>query len=146
MTSMSPPGLKTTMYGVDVTSIAETSTTAVRTNPNRCKSIPFSANLTANRHDFVDELSAGGGQIARVQPKEPLPGEFRRLQFGEGCVPFVDAFQARDEIGYTRNHVIEMRNDGKKDARSMIDNASFWKLGWMPETGLLTSCVGLLNA
>ena len=126
-----------TMDGEDVTSVVDAVAIADSIESESLKIYPDVGNLSANGHDVVEELRACRGRIACIHLKDTRPGEFRRVQFGEGSVPFVDAFQVIDEIGYTGNYLVEMWNDDHEDARAMIANARDWILERMAQAGLL---------
>ena len=68
------------------------------------------------------------------------------IPFGKGSILFVDAFRVLDEIGYTWNDVTELRTDGQKDVRAMVENARGRIFKWASEAGLFKSRTRLLNA
>jgi len=69
-------------------------------------------NLSANGLDINSELRLGQGHIVGVHIKDARPGEFRRVAFGEGIVPFAETFRVLKEIEYRGPFLIEMWNQG----------------------------------
>jgi len=72
---------------------------------------PDVGNLAANGLDVADELSLASGRLAAVHLKDARLGEFRRVPFGEGIVPFPAAYAALAGAGFNGPYVIEMWND-----------------------------------
>lgn len=87
---------------------------------------PDIGNLSANSLDVADELTAAAGRMIGIHLKDTRPGEYRRVPFGEGTVPFDDAFRALAETGYRGSFLIEMWNDGDPDSlRIVTDSLGF---------------------
>ncbi|MFW5695088.1 MAG: L-ribulose-5-phosphate 3-epimerase, partial [Alkalispirochaeta sp.] len=89
---------------------------------------PDLGNSMAHGHDVVDELPRNLHHIAAVHVKDARPGEFRRVAFGEGIVPFENAFAVLDELGYRGPLVIEMWNENNEDPEAVIRDARTWVL------------------
>ncbi len=87
---------------------------------------PDLGNLAANGLDVAAELRKGKGHVVGVHLKDTRPGQYRRVPFGEGMVPFRDAFAALDETGYGGPFVVEMWNDEEPDALKIITHARQW--------------------
>jgi L-ribulose-5-phosphate 3-epimerase len=89
---------------------------------------PDVGNLAANGLDVAAELRLGRGHLVGVHLKDTRPGEYRRVPFGEGCVPFAAVFATLAETGYDGPYVVEMWNDGDPDALGTAENARRWLL------------------
>jgi L-ribulose-5-phosphate 3-epimerase len=89
---------------------------------------PDLGNSMAHGHDVVDELPRNLRNIAAIHVKDARPGEFRRVGFGEGIVPFEKAFGVLDELGYRGPFVIEMWNENNQDPEAVIRDARTWVL------------------
>ncbi len=126
-----------TMDGEDVTSVTDALGIVDSIESESLEIYPDVGNLSANGHDVVEELRTCRGRIAGIHLKDTRPGEFRRVPFGEGSVPFVDAFRALDEIDYKGNYLVEMWNDDHEDSRAMISTAREWIIERMTRAGLL---------
>ncbi|MFI7679142.1 L-ribulose-5-phosphate 3-epimerase [Actinophytocola sp. NPDC049390] len=68
-------------------------------------------NLAGNRRDVVADLSAGLPHAHAVQLKEARPGEFRRVAFGAGTVPWPDVVRLLAATRYDGLLGVEMWND-----------------------------------
>lgn len=68
-------------------------------------------NLAGNGHDVVAQLARALPFSYAIQLKDARPGEFRRIPFGDGCVPFADVLGFLRSAGYTGNLSVEMWND-----------------------------------
>ena len=98
---------------------------------------PDIGNLAAHGFDVGEELEIGHGHIVGVHVKDSRPGEPRRVPFGEGVVPFADAFRKLAELGFRGPVLIEMWNDNRPDSMDLIAAARQWVVGKMREGGLI---------
>lgn len=83
-------------------------------------------NLAANGLDVASELRAARGRLAGVHLKDARLGEYRRVPFGAGIVPFAQAFAALRGSGYDGPYVVEMWNEGDPDALQTVVRARRW--------------------
>ncbi len=98
---------------------------------------PDIGNIAAHGYDLREELSRGYGHIVGIHVKDSRPGEPRRVSFGDGVVPFVDAFQKLAELDFNGPVMIEMWNDNRPDSMQLIAEARQWILDRMEEGGLV---------
>ena len=122
-----------TMDGEDVTSVTDAMEIVRAFDSPWLRVYPDVGNLAANGLDVAAELRLARGNLVGVHLKDTRPGEYRRVPFGAGTVPFVAAFRALDEIGYDGPYLIEMWNDGAPDAAETIRDARSWVLDRMRE-------------
>jgi L-ribulose-5-phosphate 3-epimerase len=87
---------------------------------------PDIGNLSAWGQDLDRELEAGRGHIVAVHVKDTVQGEFRRVPFGQGRVPFTVAFRKLAALGYRGPLLVEMWNDDAPDAVEIIARARRW--------------------
>ena len=59
------------------------------------------------------------------------------MPFGQGIVPFVDAFRKLAEMRYVGPVMLEMWNDDSPDSLRIIRDARAWILARMVEAGLI---------
>lgn len=103
---------------------------------------PDIGNLSAWGQDIDREIEAGIGHFVAVHVKDTVPGEFRRVPFGLGTVPFAAAFRKLAVIGYQGPVLIEMWNDDAADSQKIIAEARRWigkqmREGWsLPALGV----------
>lgn len=115
-----------TMDGDDIVSV-RTAMSALREVRSPWLGVyPDVGNLAANGLDVADELRAGAGHLVGVHLKDTRPGEYRRVAFGAGVVPFASVFETLREIRYDGPFVVEMWNDADPDALATIENARAW--------------------
>lgn len=95
--------------GVDVTSVDD-ALPLVREVPGLRLYVDV-GNLAGNGCDVVRQLARALPFTYAVQLKDARPGEFRRVPFGSGTVPFDDVFEFLHSVGYTGNLSVEMWND-----------------------------------
>lgn len=98
---------------------------------------PDIGNLAAHGFDVGEELDSGNGHIVGIHVKDSRPGEPRRVPFGEGIVPFVEAFRKLADLGFHGPVLIEMWNDNRPDSMDLIVAARQWVVGKMLEGGLI---------
>ena len=94
-------------------------------------------NLTERGRDVLAELELAKGHIVALHVKDARPGEPRRVPFGEGKVPFVEAFSTLSALGYHGPVVVEMWNDNAPDSSKKVKEARAWVLARMAEGGLI---------
>lgn len=87
---------------------------------------PDVGNFTANGLDAAAEMVQGAGQIVGLHLKDTRLGEYRRVPFGEGKVPFEDVFRTLDDIGYAGPVSLEMWNDDSPHALEVVSQARTW--------------------
>ncbi len=97
---------------------------------------PDIGNLAEHRLDVCEELERARGHIVGVHVKDTRPGEPRRVPFGEGVVPFVDAFRKLAELNFTGPVLLEMWNDDSPAALDIIRRSREWIVARMVEAGL----------
>lgn len=124
-----------TMDGKDITSVERAMEIVRKFDSPWLQVYPDIGNLAANGLDVCEELIRGRGHLVGIHLKDTRPGEFRRVPFGAGVVPFAEAFRTLESIGYDGNFAIEMWNDGEPDAAPIIANARRWTLDRMGEAG-----------
>lgn len=101
------------------------------------KVYPDIGNLSAWGRDIGAELEAGRGHIVAVHVKDTVPGEFRRVPFGQGQVPFVAAFRKLAAMKYRGPVLIEMWTDDAADSAGIVAAARRWVGERMLEGGLV---------
>ncbi len=92
-------------------------------------------NLIVNRLDVLPEIAHARGHLVGVHVKDARPGTPRRVPFGEGDVPFIQAFTQLRAMGYTGVMMIEMWNDDRPDAGAVIAAARAWVEARLAEAG-----------
>ncbi|MEO0561288.1 MAG: L-ribulose-5-phosphate 3-epimerase [Chloroflexota bacterium] len=98
---------------------------------------PDLGNIAAHGFDLDIELERGRGHIVGVHVKDSRPGEPRRVKFGEGVVPFENAFRKLAYMGYTGPIMIEMWNDNSPDRMRIIQESRQWVRDQMAAGGLV---------
>ena len=71
--------------------------------------------------------------------KDTIPGEPRRVPFGEGVTPFVAAFRKLAEMNFNGPVLLEMWNDDSPDSLKIVEEARIWVEERMVEGGLITA-------
>ena len=97
---------------------------------------PDIGNLAEHQLDVVAEIKRGKNHYVGLHVKDTRPGEPRRVPFGEGITPFVEAFTALNEIGYGGPVMLEMWNDDSPDSLQIIRDARTWVVDKMIAGGL----------
>lgn len=115
-----------TMDGEDITSVERAMEIVSEVNSPWLQVYPDVGNLAANGLDVAAELRLGAGHLVGIHLKDTRPGEYRRVPFGEGIVPFKDVFQTLTDIGYDGGYLVEMWNDDAPDAMNITANARGW--------------------
>jgi L-ribulose-5-phosphate 3-epimerase len=124
------------MDGRDVTSITKAVKIVDLINSPWLQLYPDIGNLSANGLELGPELRVGQGHIVGVHLKDTRPGEFRRVAFGGGIVPFVEAFRVLKEIDYQGPYLIEMWNEGWLDPYQALSEAKGFVVQAMADAGL----------
>ena len=131
------------MDGEDILSI-DTAMEIVQTiNSPWLKLYPDIGNLSANHLDVCAQLNAGKRHLIGIHLKDTTPGSFRRVPFGEGTVPFAEAFRTLANLNYEGPFTLEMWNDDDPNANQIVASAKEWiqnqmKIGdfyWSKEIG-----------
>lgn len=125
------------MDGHDITSVAKARRIVDSVNSPWLQLYPDLGNLSANGLDIGAELKAGEGHLVGVHLKDTRPGEFRRVAFGEGTVPFTQAFQVLKQMNYRGPFVIEMWNTGWSDPDKVLAESRGFVLECMAQAGLI---------
>lgn len=68
-------------------------------------------NLVANGYDAIDQLRQAWPMVEAIQLKDARPGQFRRVSFGEGEVPWLEVFNLLRDKKYDGPLSVEMWND-----------------------------------
>jgi L-ribulose-5-phosphate 3-epimerase len=97
---------------------------------------PDLGNLVANGLNIRSELTAGRGHFVGIHLKDARLGEYRRVPFGDGIVPFNDAFRELKDIGYRGPFLLEMWGEGWSDPVEIISHSRRWMVDRMIESGL----------
>jgi len=90
--------------------------------------------------DVSEQLELARGHLIGIHLKDTKPGVYRRVPFGEGIVPFEQAFRTLAEIGYQGTLLIEMWNDDNPESQGIVESSLAFirkKLaaaGWPSET------------
>ncbi|MEM7737918.1 MAG: L-ribulose-5-phosphate 3-epimerase [Deinococcota bacterium] len=124
------------MDGDDVTSLETAYCLVQQVNSPWLRLYPDIGNLAANGLDVCQELEKARGAIIGVHLKDTRLGEYRRVPYGEGIVPFSDAFKTLNTMNYTGGFLVEMWNDDAAKAVQIVSNAKHWIGTHMQEAGL----------
>ena len=100
-----------TMDGEDITSVEGAMKVISEVNSPWLQVYPDVGNIAANGLDVAAELRAGAGHLVGIHLKDTRPGEYRRVPFGQGIVPFAQVFRTLEDICYDGGFLIEMWND-----------------------------------
>ncbi len=102
---------------------------------------PDVGNLIERGRDPLSELDLARGRMVALHVKDTRPGEPRRVPFGEGDVPYADAFARLAAGGYAGPVLVEMWNDDAPDSVQQLAAARAWVVERMLEGGLATAGV-----
>lgn len=122
--------------GHDVTSISQAMSFVERFNSPWFQVYPDIGNLAEHGLDVCTELERGRGHFVGVHVKDTRPGEPRRVPFGQGIVPFVDAFRKLAEMKFTGPVLLEMWNDDSLDSLRIVKEARDWVVDRMVQANL----------
>jgi L-ribulose-5-phosphate 3-epimerase len=123
--------------GDDVTSICQAMPFIERINSPWFQLYPDIGNLGEHGLDVSSELERGRGHIVGVHVKDTRPGEPRRVPFGEGVVPFVEAFRKLAEMNFAGPVLLEMWNDDSPDSLRLAKEAREWVWDRMVQANLI---------
>ena len=93
------------------------------------KVYPDCGNLTAWGNDVSAELEMGKDEIIAMHLKDTIavrddfPGKFKEVEFGSGCVNFIDVFKKMRELEYCGPYMIEMWHQQGADPYKAIRRA-----------------------
>ena len=99
---------------------------------------PDIGNLSEHGLDVCAELELGRGHMVGVHVKDTLPGEPRRVPFGQGTVPFVEAFRKLAEMNFVGPVLLEMWNDDSPDSLRIVKESRQWVMARMQEGGFIS--------
>lgn len=123
--------------GNDVDSISKAMIFVDRFNSPWFQVYPDVGNLGEHGLNVCAELERGRGHLVGIHVKDTRPGEPRRVPFGQGIVPFVEAFRKLAEMRYAGPVMLEMWNDDSPDALRIVRESREWVLARMAEAGLV---------
>ncbi|MBI5667798.1 MAG: L-ribulose-5-phosphate 3-epimerase [Chloroflexi bacterium] len=83
-------------------------------------------NLIVKGLDPLPEIAAARGHLVGIHVKDARLGVPRRVPFGEGSVPFGEAFRRLKAGGFAGPVMIEMWNDDRPDAVEVCAAARRW--------------------
>ena len=126
--------------GSDVTSIGRAMPLVEAFNSPWFQLYPDIGNLGEHGLDVSSELERGRGHIVGVHVKDTRPGEPRRVPFGHGVVPFVEAFRKLAEMKFAGPILLEMWNDDSPDSLRIAKEAREWVVDRMVQANLI-ACV-----
>jgi len=98
---------------------------------------PDIGNLTERKKDINQELEFAKNHMVALHIKDTRPGEPRRVAFGEGEVPFLEAFKKLAELEFKGPVMVEMWNDDDADSLQKVRDARTWVVDKMIQAGLL---------
>jgi L-ribulose-5-phosphate 3-epimerase len=130
--------------GTDVVSVTQAMKYVKAFNSPYFQIYPDIGNLAEHGLDVCAELEAGRGHFVGLHVKDTRPGEPRRVPFGEGVTPFVDAFATLAGMGFSGPILLEMWNDDSPDSLKIIQHARIWVMERMIESGLIAQETVLL--
>jgi predicted hexulose-6-phosphate isomerase len=123
--------------GNDVMSVSSAMTFVEDFNSPWFQIYPDIGNLAEHGLDVCAELERGRGHYVGIHVKDTRPGQPRRIPFGQGVVPFLQAFQKLAEMNFNGPVMLEMWNDDAPDSMRIVAGARSWILQRMIEGGLL---------
>jgi L-ribulose-5-phosphate 3-epimerase len=124
--------------GDDVPSISQAMTFVDAYNSPWFQLYPDIGNLGEHGLDVVTELEVGRGHIVGVHLKDTRPGEPRRVPFGDGVVPFVEAFRKLADMKFAGPVLLEMWNDNSPDSMRTVKEAREWVIDRMVQADLIS--------
>lgn len=124
--------------GSDVMSITEAMRFVHDFNSPWFQIYPDIGNLSEHALSLSDELELARGHLVGVHVKDTIPGEPRRVPFGEGTTPFVAAFRKLADMNFIGPVLLEMWNDDAPDSLQIVAEARAWVAARMAEGGLST--------
>lgn len=124
--------------GNDVMSLTEAMRFVKDFNSPWFQIYPDIGNLAEHELSVSDELELARGHIVALHVKDTIPGEPRRVPFGEGVTPFTAAFRKLAEMNFNGPILLEMWNDDSPDSLQIVEEARVWVEARMIEGGLIT--------
>ena len=124
--------------GNDVNSISQAMYFVNAFNSPWFQIYPDIGNLAEHGLDVCAELELAQGHLVGVHVKDTRPGEPRRVPFGAGVVPFVEAFRTLAEMNFSGPVLMEMWNDDTPDSIQIVQQSREWVVERMIEAGLIT--------
>ncbi len=94
---------------------------------------PDIGNLSSMKVDIRSDFYAGKDHIVAIHLKDTRENEFRRVEFGEGIVDFVEFFRLLNEMQYKGPFVVEMWSDDDLDSIAGAEKAREFLLEKMNE-------------
>jgi len=125
--------------GNDVMSISEAMRFVKDFNSPWFQIYPDIGNLAEHELSVSDELELARGHIVGLHVKDTIPGEPRRVPFGEGVTPFAAAFRKLAEMNFNGPVLLEMWNDDSPDSLKIVEEARVWVEERMVEGGLISA-------
>ena len=125
--------------GNDVMSITEAMRFVQDFNSPWFQIYPDIGNLAEHELSVSDELERARGHIVGVHVKDTIPGEPRRVPFGQGVTPFSAAFRKLAEMNFNGPVLLEMWNDDSPDSLRIVEAARCWVEERMIEGGLISA-------
>lgn len=125
--------------GNDVMSITEAMRFVRDFNSPWFQIYPDIGNLAEHELSVSDELELARGHIVGLHVKDTIPGEPRRVPFGEGVTPFVAAFRKLAEMNFNGPVLLEMWNDDSPDSLRIVEEARLWVEARMVAGGLISA-------
>ncbi len=104
---------------------------------------PDIGNLSAWGNDIENEIKKGLDKIVAIHLKDTLrvtetfAGKFKEVEFGAGCVDFVNFFKLLKEVNYTAPLMIEMWTEKAENPLKEIEKAKEWIVENMKKGGYL---------
>lgn len=123
--------------GNDVMSITEAMRFVKDFNSPWFQIYPDIGNLAEHELSISDELELARGHLVGLHVKDTIPGEPRRVPFGEGVTPFAAAFRKLAEMNFNGPILLEMWNDDAPDSLKIVEAARVWVEERMVEGGLV---------
>jgi len=124
--------------GEDVTSISRAMSFVKQFNSPWFQIYPDIGNLAEHGLDVCAELECGRGHMVGVHVKDTRPGEPRRVPFGQGVVPFDDAFRKLAQMNFAGPVLLEMWNDDSPDSVRIVREAREWVFDRMVQAELVS--------
>jgi L-ribulose-5-phosphate 3-epimerase len=124
--------------GEDVTSISRAMSFVETFDSPWFQIYPDIGNLGEHGLDVCAELERGRGHMVGVHVKDTRPGEPRRVPFGEGAVPFVEAFRKLAQMNFAGPLLLEMWNDDSPDSVRIVQEARKWVFDRMVQAELVS--------
>ena len=109
--------------GEDITNLSVLMQVINRINSPWLQAYPDIGNSAFNGENVTNELRAAEGRIIALHVKDVLPGQPRRIPFGQGITDFDGAFTELSRQEWSGRIMIEMWNDDVQTAESECEMA-----------------------